>query len=171
VTSHDQPSYLKLSRYVEPGSESGGDDSGAGELQLMAPWTFFHDSAQLPVIKPPWGRMTAIDMNTGKTAWVKLVGEEKSLAAKGIQTGHKYLRGGPVVTAGGLVFMAGTQDRSLRAFDKRSGALLWTGRLPFDSVAVPAVYAVGGKQFVAITAMADQGDNPGDAMVAFALPD
>ena len=116
--------------------------------------------------------MTAIDLNTGKTAWVALVGEEPSLTARGIPpTGHKYLRGGPVVTAGGLVFMAGTQDRSLRAFDKRTGALLWTGRLPFDSVAIPAIYQVGGKQFVAITAMADQGHNPGDAVVAFTLPD
>jgi quinoprotein glucose dehydrogenase len=116
--------------------------------------------------------MTAIDMNTGKTKWVKLIGEEKRLRERGIpQTGHKYLRGGPVVTAGGLIFMAGTQDRSLRAFDKRTGELLWTGELPFDSVAIPAIYEVKGKQFVAITAMADRGGNPGDAVVAFALPD
>jgi quinoprotein glucose dehydrogenase len=115
--------------------------------------------------------MSAIDMSTGKTAWMKLVGDEETLEARGVpQTGHKYLRGGPVVTAGGLVFMAGTQDRRLRAFDKRTGALLWTGKLPFDSVAIPAIYEVGGKQFVAITAMADHGDDPGDAVVAFALP-
>jgi quinoprotein glucose dehydrogenase len=171
VTTHDQPSFLKLSRFDERGSDTVDDVSGQGELQLMAPWTFFQDSAKLPVIKPPWGRMIAIDMSTGKTAWMKLVGEEKSLTARGIpQTGHKYLRGGPVVTAGGLVFMAGTQDRSLRAFCKRTGALLWTGKLPFDSVSVPAIYEVGGRQFVAITATADQGDNPGDAVVAFALP-
>ena len=66
--------------------------------------------------------------------------------------------------------MAGTQDRSLRAFDKRTGALLWTGTLPFDSMAIPAIYEVRGKQFIAVTAMADQGLNPGDAVVAFALP-
>ena len=124
------------------------------------------------MVKPPWGRMTAIDMNTGKTAWVQPVGEEKVLTARGVpQTGHKYLRGGPVVTAGGLVFMAGAQDRSLRAFDKRDGKLLWTGTLPFDSMAIPASYQVAGKQYVVVTAMGDQGDNPGDAVVAFALPD
>jgi quinoprotein glucose dehydrogenase len=170
VTSHDQPSYLKLSPMAETPTDVR--KKAPGELRLTTPWDFFHDSAQLPVIKPPWGRMYAIDMNTGKTVWMKLVGEDKRLVARGVPpTGHKYLRGGPVVTAGGLVFMAGTQDRSLRAFDARSGALLWTGQLPFDSVAIPAVYEVGGKQFVAITAMADLGDNPGDAVVAFALPD
>jgi quinoprotein glucose dehydrogenase len=67
--------------------------------------------------------------------------------------------------------MAGTLDRSLRAFDKRTGALLWTGQLPFDSVAIPAIYEVGGKQFVAISAMADRAGNHGDAVVAFALRD
>jgi quinoprotein glucose dehydrogenase len=142
-----------------------------GPLRFSTPWTFFRDSAQLPAIRPPWGRLTAIDMNTGKTVWVKLVGEEKSLAERGLaQTGHKYLRGGPVVTAGGLIFMAGGQDRSLRAYDKQTGELLWTGELPFDSVAIPAIYEVNGRQFVAITAMADRGHNPGDAVVAFALP-
>jgi quinoprotein glucose dehydrogenase len=172
VTSHDQPSYLKLSPLVEEDSDSAGAGRLPGELRLATPWDFFHDSAQLPVIKPPWGRMTAIDMNTGKTVWVQLVGDDKRLVARGVPpTGNKYLRGGPVVTAGGLVFMAGTQDRSLRAFDSRTGALLWTGKLPFDSVAIPAIYQAGGKQFVAITAMADLGDNPGDAVVAFALPD
>jgi quinoprotein glucose dehydrogenase len=172
VTSHDQPSYLKLSRYDGGTPDGSAEGIAPGELRLIAPWTFFQDSAKLPVIKPPWGRMTAIDLNTGKTAWVALVGEEPTLTSRGVpQTGHKYLRGGPVVTAGGLVFMAGTQDRSLRAFDKRSGALLWTGHLPFDSVAIPSIYQVGGKQFVAITAGADQGHNPGDAVVAFTLPD
>ena len=171
VTSHDQPSYLQLSPYVE-GSGPIEEGIRPGDLRLIAPWTFFQDSAKLPVIKPPWGRMTAIDLHTGKTAWMKLIGHEKILADRGIPpTGHKYLRGGPVVTAGGLVFMAGTQDRSLRAFDKRTGALLWTGTLPFDSMAIPAIYEVRGKQFIALTAMADQGPNPGDAVVAFALPD
>jgi quinoprotein glucose dehydrogenase len=171
VTSHDQPSYLQLSPYVE-GSGPVDDDVPPGDLRLIAPWTFFQDSAKLPVIKPPWGRITAIDLHTGKTTWTSLIGHEKILADRGIPpTGHKYLRGGPVVTAGGLVFMAGTQDRSLRAFDKRTGALLWTGTLPFDSMAIPAIYEVRGKQFIAVTAMADQGPNPGDATVAFALPD
>jgi quinoprotein glucose dehydrogenase len=172
VTSHDQPSLLKLSPFADGPAETARELHQQRAPRLAAPWTFIQDSAKLPVIKPPWGRMTAIDMSTGKTAWVVLVGEEKSLASRGLAaTGHKFLRGGPVVTAGGLVFMAGTHDRSLRAFDKRTGALLWTGRLPFDSMAIPAIYEVAGKQFVAIVAMADEGDNPGDAVVAFALPD
>jgi quinoprotein glucose dehydrogenase len=143
-----------------------------GELRFTTPWTFFRDSAQLPAVKPPWGRLVAIDMKTGRTAWRQLIGTEEVLAKKGIApTGHKYLKGGPVVTAGGLIFMAGTLDRSLRAFDKRTGRLLWTGALPFDSVAIPAIYEVGGKQFIAITAMAGREGKHGDAVVAFALPD
>jgi quinoprotein glucose dehydrogenase len=146
-----------------------------GPLRFSTPWTFWRDSAQLPAIKPPWGRMTAIDMNTGRTVWRRLIGDERvgaaSPAGKTPQTGHKYLKGGPVVTAGGLIFMAGTLDRSLRAFDKRTGALLWTGELPYDSVAIPAIYEVGGKQYVAISAMADRAGKHGDAVVAFALPD
>ena len=142
-----------------------------GELRFSTPWTFLRDSAELPAIKPPWGRVTAIDMKTGKTVWVKPVGNETIPGhPQSGQTGHKYLRGGPVVTAGGLLFMAGTQDRSLRAFDKATGALLWTGTLPFDAIGMPAIYEVGGKQFVAVSAMGDRGGNPGDAVVAFALP-
>jgi quinoprotein glucose dehydrogenase len=115
--------------------------------------------------------LTAIDMKTGKTVWVKPVGSEPIPGRPETpQAGHKYLRGGPVVTAGGLLFMAGTQDRSLRAFDKTSGQLLWTGTLPFDAIGMPAIYEVGGKQFVAVSAMGDRGGNPGDAVVAFALP-
>ena len=157
---------------LETGRSKGTAAAKPTPLRFTTPWTFFRDSAQLPAIKPPWGRMTAIDLHTGKTVWVKLVGEEKTLSERGIaQTGHKYLRGGPVVTAGGLLFMAGTQDRSLRAFDKRTGALLWTGTLPFDALGLPAIYEVAGKQYVAVTAMGDRGSNPGDAVVAFALPD
>jgi len=168
VVAHEQPSVLKLEPFGEPDPDY---PKGLQDLRLMAPWTFFQDSAKLPAIKPPWGRMTAIDMKTGRKLWVTPVGEEKSLIARGLPTtGHRYLRGGPVVTAGGLVFMAGTHDRSLRAFDKRTGQLLWTGRLPFDAVAIPAIYEVDGKQFIAITAMADQSQQRGDAVVAFALP-
>jgi quinoprotein glucose dehydrogenase len=164
-------------RIREPGvrSENQLADAGApgeGELRFTTPWTFFRDSAQLPAIKPPWGRLTAIDLKSGRTLWRKLIGTEEAISKRGLPpTGHKYLKGGPVVTGGGLVFMAGTLDRSLRAFDKKTGALLWTGQLPFDSVGIPAIYEVGGKQFVAISAMADRGGKHGDAVVAFALPD
>jgi quinoprotein glucose dehydrogenase len=161
-------------RIEEPAAqaEDGPAADEEGELRFTTPWTFFRDSAELPAIKPPWGRMTAIDLKTGNTVWQRLIGDEKSLVDRGLpSTGHKYLRGGPVVTAGGLIFMAGAQDRRIRAFDKKTGQLLWTGELPFDSVAIPAIYEVGGKQFVAICAMADRGGDPGDAVVAFALPD
>jgi quinoprotein glucose dehydrogenase len=152
-------------RIGEPAAHAEEGPDGESELRFTTPWTFFRDSAQLPAIKPPWGRMTAIDMKTGDTLWVKLIGDEQSLAERGVpQTGQKYLRGGPVVTAGGLVFMAGTLDRSIRAFDAATGELLWTGELPFNSLAIPAIYELNGRQFIAICAKAS-----GDAVVTFAL--
>ncbi len=140
------------------------------ELRFTTPWAFFRDRSELPAIKPPWGKLTAIDMITGETKWEQLHGAEKQLADRGLSSGHKYLKGGPVVTAGGLIFMAGTDDRRIRAYDSSSGNFLWEGELPHSSAAIPAVYEVGGRQFVAISAMADRGESPGDAIVAFALP-
>lgn len=158
-------------RLGEPDVEASDSPEAEGPLRFTTPWTFFRDRAQLPVVKPPWGRMTAIDLTTGDTVWESLIGAEESLMARGLPpTGHKYLKGGPVVTAGGLVFMAGTQDRRLRAFDKRTGELVWTGELPFDAVGIPAVYEAASRQFVAVCAMASRGGDPGDAVVAFALP-
>jgi quinoprotein glucose dehydrogenase len=149
-------------------AEPFGSDA---ELRFTTPWAFFRDSSDLPFTKPPWGKLTAIDLNTGETLWETLHGDEKAIAARGLPaTGHKYLKGGPVVTAGGLIFMAGTDDRRIRAYDSKTGALLWTGELPFSSAAIPAIYELAGRQFVVITAMADRGDDPGDAVVAFALP-
>ena len=135
-------------RIREPAAQEPDAVNPTDELRFTTPWTFFRDSAQLPAIKPPWGRLTAIDMNTGKTSWVKLIGEEKTLTERGVpQTGHKYLRGGPVVTAGGLIFMAGAQDRSMRAFDKRTGALLWTGSAAVRLGGHPG-HLPGGRQAV-----------------------
>jgi len=102
-------------------------------------------------IKPPWATITAYDMHTGAKQWERPVGEVDSLAARGItDTGSVGLRGGPSVTAGGLLFLA--TDRKFRAYDKDTGEEVWTYELPGPVQGIPAIYEVDGKQYVAIGA-------------------
>jgi quinoprotein glucose dehydrogenase len=124
-----------------------------------------------PAVKPPWGTLHAIDLNTGDYRWTVPLGEWPELAAQGIrQTGTENY-GGPVVTAGGLVFIAASRDEHLRAFDRRTGRELWKAKLPAAGYATPAVYSVGGRQYVVIAAGGGKiGTKSGDTYVAFALP-
>lgn len=133
----------------------------------------FLDPDGYPAIAPPWGTMNAINLNTGEYAWKIPFGEYPELAAKGLKDTGSENYGGPVVTAGGLVFIAATNfDRKFRVFDKLTGKLLWETTLPFAGNATPAVYEVGGKQFVVIHATGGKArkDEPkGDLYIAFAL--
>lgn len=130
----------------------------------------FFDQDGYPAIKPPWGTLNAIDLNQGKISWSVPLGEFKELTAKGIpQTGTENY-GGPVVTAGGLVFIGGSKDEYFRAFDKDSGKELWKHQLPAGGYATPAVYAVNGKQYIVIAAGGGKmGTTSGDYYIAFAL--
>ncbi|MFN0172250.1 MAG: PQQ-binding-like beta-propeller repeat protein [Bryobacteraceae bacterium] len=132
----------------------------------------FLDPDGYPAIKPPWGTLTAIDMNKGKFAWQIPLGEFPELAAKGLKNTGTENYGGPVVTAGGLVFIGATNhDRKFRAFDKRTGKLLWETRLPFSGNATPATYMVNGRQYVVIACGGGKSGAPsGGVYVAFALP-
>lgn len=138
-----------------------------------APYEFvgyerWRDAAGLPVIKPPWGTLSAIDLNTGEYRWRIPLGEHAGLA--GNPTGTEQY-GGPIVTAGGLVFIAATQDEKFRAFDKSTGKLLWETTLPAAGYATPSTFSVGGRQYVVIAAGGGKlGTRSGDAYVAFALP-
>ena len=98
-------------------------------------------------------------------------GEFPELTARGIPKTGTENYGGPVVTAGGLVFIGGTQDQRFHAYDKQSGELLWEADLPAGGYATPATYAVAGRQFVVIAAGGGKMGTPsGDSYVAFALP-
>lgn len=134
-------------------------------------YTKFLDREGYPAIAPPWGTLNAIDMNTGEFLWTKVYGETPELARKGLpQTGSESY-GGPVVTASGLLFIAGTKDRKLRAYDKKNGDLLWETTLPAAAFATPATYSVGGKQFLVVACGGTKlGAPKGDSYVAFALP-
>src|ERR1039458_8721288 len=140
----------------------------------MTGYRRFLDPDGYPATAPPWGTLNALDLKTGKYLWQIPLGQYPELAAKEmVDTGSENY-GGPVVTSGGLIFIAATNfDHKMRAFDKTTGKLLWEATLPFAGNATPATYEVHGRQYVVI-ASGGSGMNPngpiGGIYVAFALP-
>jgi quinoprotein glucose dehydrogenase len=132
----------------------------------------FLDPDGYPAVKPPWGTLNAIDLNQGEIAWKIPFGEYPELVNKGLANTGSENYGGPVVTAGGLLFIGATnRDRKFHAFDKVSGKLLWQTVLPAAGNATPATYETGGRQFVVIAAGGGKWGAPsGATYVAFALP-
>lgn len=133
----------------------------------------FLDPDGYPAIAPPWGTLSAINLNTGEYVWKINLGEYPELAAKGLKNTGTENYGGPVVTAGGLVFIGASDfDKKFRAYDKATGELLWETTLPFSGNATPATYAVNGRQYVVIAAGGgkDPKSPSGGVYVAFALP-
>ena len=131
----------------------------------------WRDSAGLPAVQPPWGTLSAIDLNTGEYRWRIPLGEHPALAAKGGPPTGTEQYGGPIVTAGGLVFIAATMDAKFRAFDKTTGQLLWETALPAAGYATPSTFAVGGKQYVVIAAGGGKLGSPSsDTYIAYSLP-
>ncbi len=135
-------------------------------------YNYFNDAQGYPAIKPPWGMLHAINLNTGEILWQAVLGEFPALTALGVpKTGTENF-GGTIVTAGGLVFIGGTKDEKFHAFDKTTGATLWEYKLNAGGYATPSTYMVNGKQFVVI-ACGGGGKlrtKSGDEFVAFALP-
>ena len=135
-------------------------------------YTRFHDQEGYPAVAPPWGTLNAINLNTGEYAWKIPLGEYPDLAAKGVKNTGSENYGGPIVTAGGLLFIAATNyDKKFRAFDKSTGELLWETTLPFSGNATPITYEIDGKQYVVIAAGGgkDVRSASGGVYVAFAL--
>lgn len=132
----------------------------------------FLDSDGYPAIAPPWGTLNAIDLETGKYLWKITLGEYPELAARGTKDTGSEMYGGPIVTAGGVLFIGATvYDRKFRAFDARNGNLLWETVLPFAGIATPSTYMVHGRQYVVIAASGgrDPKGPVGGEYVAFAL--
>src|SRR5216683_1504290 len=133
----------------------------------------FLDPDGYPAIAPPWGTLNAINLNTGEYLWKINLGEFPELVATGMKNTGTENYGGPIVTAGGLVFIGATSfDRKFRAYDKSTGALLWETSLPFAGNATPVTYAITGRQYVVIAAGGgkDPKSPSGGVYVAFALP-
>jgi len=143
----------------------------ASSAWVVVGYNRFFDPNGYPALRPPWGTLNAIDLNTGDYVWRRVLGELPELTAQGLPPTGTESYGGPIVTASGVLFIAGTRDEKFRAFDTGSGALLWETALPAGGYATPATYAVNGKQYVVIACGGGKlGTKSGDAYVAFALP-
>jgi len=134
--------------------------------------TLFRDPDGYPPITPPWGTLSAIDLNAGTIRWQIPFGEYPELADRGLKNTGSDNYGGPLVTSGGLLFIGATNfDRKFHAYDKRTGALLWETMLPAAGNATPSTYTVGGRQYVVIVCGGGKnGAASGSSIVAFALP-
>ena len=133
----------------------------------------------LPCIRPPWGRLIAVNANTGEIAWQTRLGVTDALPEGKQDTGRLNTFGGPIVTAGGLVFIGATDDQRFRAFDAKTGKELWTTRLDYNAQAVPITYrGKDGRQYVAVMAANFGAGVRGpdgkplneESLIAFALP-
>jgi quinoprotein glucose dehydrogenase len=131
----------------------------------------FLDPDGYPAVRPPWGTLNAIDLNTGEYRWKVTLGEYPELTAKGMAPTGTENYGGAVVTAGGVLFIGASKDEQFRAFDRKTGRELWKVKLPAGGYATPATYEVAGRQYVVIACGGGKlGTKSGDAYVAFALP-
>lgn len=145
-------------------------DEESGPLYLnMTPFSHWNDPQGNPAIKPPWGMLNAINLNTGEYEWQVPLGNIPELQDKGAPETGMEGYGGPIVTAGGLVFIGGTRDKKFRAFDKTTGKLLWETTLPGVANATPCTYMANGKQYVAVS-ISGHPDNPAGSIIAFSLP-
>ncbi len=158
--------FLGVGAIAAPATSSAPDYTFTGYRKFLDPDGY-------PAIAPPWGTLNAIDLKTGKYLWKIPIGEYPELAAKGMKNTGTEMYGGPIVTAGGVLFIGATvYDRKLRAFDTHNGNLLWETVLPFAGIATPATYMVDGRQYVVIAASGgrDPKGPVGGQYVAFALP-
>ena len=138
---------------------------------LHAGYHKFLDSNGLPGISPPWGTLSAIDLNSGDFLWSIPFGETISLKQKGFPITGTENYGGPIITQNGLLLIAATKDGYFRAFDKRTGKILWEYELPAPSFATPTTYMYDGKQYIVLACGGEKlGTKKGNQIIAFTLP-
>ena len=164
------------------GGDMGGHE-GAGDPQVGVPYAVDVNAGwRMPVTgllckEPPYGGIRAIDLRTGRTIWDRPLGSARRNGPFGIPSGLPFTigtpnNGGPLITAGGVVFIAATTDNVFRAIDLASGRTLWEDVLPAGGQATPMTYEIGGRQYVVIMAGGHHFmETPvGDALIAYALP-
>jgi quinoprotein glucose dehydrogenase len=131
----------------------------------------FLDDAGLPGITPPWGTLTAINLNNGKQLWQTTLGITPGLPNQDTNPTGCESYGGPIVTQNGLLLIAATKDGMFRVFNKFTGKLIWQTKLPAASFATPAMYQINGKQYIVIACGGEKLGTPkGNKIIAFALP-
>lgn len=179
-TQLDQKQLLALLGYLRQPATTERHEMAAGDAAtkpargyVFTGYRKFVDPDGYPAVTPPWGTLSAIDMNDGRTLWRVPLGRYPELAKPGAPDSGSENYGGPLLTAGGVLFIGATiHDRAFRAFDAATGKVLWEASLPYAGVASPVTYSVGGRQFVVIAASGarDPAGPQGSAYVAFALP-
>ena len=165
--------YLKSAAAAPAEHAPGTMPGGPAAHYAFAGYHKFLDPDGYPAIAPPWGTLSAIDLNTGNYLWKIPLGDYPALTAQGIRNTGSENYGGPILTAGGVLFIGATSyDRKFRAFDSHTGQLLWETELPFAAGATPATYSIDGKQYVVIAASGgrDPKSPSGGVYIAFALP-
>lgn len=168
VPQHGEPTQPKWETWV----------SDEGETHRAPPpfthtgYNRFYDPDGYPAVRPPWGTLNAIDLNTGEYLWRTTLGEFPELMALGMEPTGTENYGGPVVTAGGVLFIGASRDEYFRAFDTKTGEELWRFKLPAGAYATPSTYAVDGRQYIVVACGGGKmGTKSGDTYVAFALPE
>lgn len=168
-----QPERRAIADFLLNGETAAGSDSSGPVVYGITGYKRFLDQDGYPANATPWGTLNAIDLDTGDYVWKVTLGQYPELTAKGLPDTGSENYGGPVVTAGGLLFIGATvRDKKFRAFDKATGKLLWEAKLPLSANATPATYEVNGRQFVVIACGGDRDPSTpsGGIYVAFALP-
>ena len=130
-------------------------------------YSFYLDANDDPAIKPPFGTMSAINLNTGEIVWQVPLGDYVKFKKKGIENTGSFNRGGGIATAGGLIFIGATEDEKFRAFDQRTGKIIWEYQLPGMASSIPSTYAINGKQYVVVAVSGN--DKFKGGYLAFAL--
>mgnify|MGYP001337959780 CR=1 FL=1 len=179
VNANALPAKVRIIPRAEYNDRSKRTEDGNYDTQAGTPYGMFRRFIQgpsgMPCNKAPWGVLTAIDLETGAIKWQVPLGSLQGFGGSTAQVGPGAISlGGPIVTAGGIVFIAGTIDPFIRAFDIETGRELWKAALPFSGHATPMTYQINanGKQFVVIAAGGAPSiteERVGDTLVAFAM--
>ena len=152
------------------GEDSGNPTSFQQDLYKFTGYNKFLDDNGLPAISPPWGTLTAINLNTGKHIWQTTFGITPELPNQDTNPTGCESYGGPIITENGLLLIAGTKDGMFRAFNRFTGKLLWETKLPAASFATPAMYQINGKQYIVLACGGEKLGTPkGNMIVAFGL--
>lgn len=132
-------------------------------------YDFYKDAQNNMAIKPPYGTLSAIDLNRGEIVWQVPLGDDEKLAGMEIKNSGSFNRGGGIATASGLVFIASTADKRFRAFDQKTGKVVWNKALPGNGFAVPSTYAVKGKQYLTVGVSPEPGAKYNGGYVTYVL--